>query len=375
MLTRRGWVALGGGLVAYAVALGFGAEALVPLALALVIGPLVAAAVLRRHRHAHLRLTMAFEPSRPTEGEPFVGTVRVDGHAPSSGEVHVHVGGHALTAPLQRHGDASRHGTLIVPALARGVHPLRNGALALGDPFGFARGQRTLAGATAVIVWPRVYPPAGAEGGVAGDGELGLRARRAQPVGYDLHGIREHQHGESLRRVDWKSSARTGRLMVREMEDAARADLTLVVDLDRALLGDDREGLDALLRVVATLVHGIGAEGQHATLLLVGAAIQRIPLDGGSGSWFAAMDALAAAEADRGLPLAAVLQRERSLLAGSALTVVTASRAPELAALLAREAAYVPVRLVCTVADEAGVWGSLADSAVQVQVAPAGAAV
>jgi uncharacterized protein (DUF58 family) len=105
--------------------------------------------------------------------------------------------------------------------------------------------------------------------------------------------------------------------MVREMEDAARADLTLVVDLDRALLGDDREGLDALLRVVATLVHGIGAEGQHATLLLVGAAIQRIPLDGGSGSWFAAMDALAAAEADRGLPLAAVLQRERSLLAGS----------------------------------------------------------
>lgn len=373
MLTRRGWAALVGGVAAYAVAVGFGAAALVPLALALVIGPLVTAALVRRHRHAQLRLAIAFEPLRPTEGEPFRGVVRIDGEATSSGRVQLRIGDHVLEAALHRQDDGSRHGTLAMPPLPRGVHTVQDGELALGDPFGFARAERRLAGSAAVIVWPRADVATPPEGGLVGDGDAGLRARRAQPIGYDLHGIREHQHGESLRRVDWKSSARTGRLMVREMEDAARAELTLLVDLDRSLLESGRAGIDELCRVVATLVRGIGEAGQQATLVLVGTTVQRIPLDGGTGSWFAAMDALAAAEADRAAPLATVLQRDRSLLAGAALTVVTASTAPELAALLMREAAYVPVRLVALADDEAGVWDAAARSSVQVQVAHAGA--
>ena len=65
MLTRRGWVALVGGMAAYAVAFGFGAAALVPLALALTIGPFAAAGVLRRHRHAAVRLSVAFDQLLP----------------------------------------------------------------------------------------------------------------------------------------------------------------------------------------------------------------------------------------------------------------------------------------------------------------------
>ena len=41
MLTRRGWAALAGGIVAYGVAVGFGAVALVPLALGLLAEALV----------------------------------------------------------------------------------------------------------------------------------------------------------------------------------------------------------------------------------------------------------------------------------------------------------------------------------------------
>lgn len=346
MLTRRGWVALAGGIAAYVVAFGFGAVALVPLALALAIGPLAAVGVLRRHRHAAVRLTIAFDPPRPRAGEPFAAIARIDGTAPGGGQLHLQFGATHLAAPLVREKDGVQRAHFAVRGLPRGVHAVKNGELAVGDPFGFARADRTLGGTSAVIVWPRWTETDDAAEGVAGDGDLGVRARRAQPVGYDLHGIREHQHGESLRRVDWKSSARTGRLMVREMEDASRAELSIVVDLDRSELAAEPDTLERLLEAAATLVRGVGVEGQQATLVLAGAAVQRIPLDGGSGSWFAAMDALAAAQADRETPLADAVLRDRSLLAGAALTVVTPSASPALVALLAREAMQVPVRVV-----------------------------
>jgi hypothetical protein len=158
------------------------------------------------------------------------------------------------------------------------------------------------------------------------------------------------------------------------MDDAARAELTLVVDLDRALLGGERDRVDAMMRVAATLVRGVADSGQKATLVLAGATTQRIALDGGSGSWFAAMDALAGAQADRDAPLAEVVLRDRSLLAGAALTLLTASTSPALAALLDRESAYVPVRVVRTTAAADGAWDALAGTNVEVAALGAAAA-
>ena len=91
------------------------------------------------------------------------------------------------------------------------------------------------------------------------------------------------------------------------------------------------------------------------------------------------MDALAGAQADRDAPLAEVVLRDRSLLAGAALTLLTASTSPALGALLARESAYVPVRVVRTDTAVDGAWDALAGTNVEVSaigaasVEPAGA--
>ena len=157
--------------------------------------------------------------------------------------------------------------------------------------------------------------------------------------------------------------------MVREMEDASRAELSILIDLDRTELAPKPDVLEHLLEAAATFVRGVGVEGQQATLVLVGATVQRIPLDGGSGSWFAAMDALAAARADRELPLADAVLRDRSLLAGAALTVLTPSDSPALVALLAREAMQVPVRVVHVGQTSAEAWAAATGVAVVVMSA------
>ena len=66
--------------------------------------------------------------------------------------------------------------------------------------------------------------------------ELGLRQDWAgskglpTPGASEFRGIRPHQPGEPLSHIDWKSTAKTGILMLREMEEPAGADITLLLD-------------------------------------------------------------------------------------------------------------------------------------------------
>ena len=54
-------------------------------------------------------------------------------------------------------------------------------------------------------------------------------AAAAHPDAWEFRGIRPHDPGEPLNRVDWKSTAKTGSLMLREMEAASEDDFTLLL--------------------------------------------------------------------------------------------------------------------------------------------------
>ena len=60
----------------------------------------------------------------------------------------------------------------------------------------------------------------------------GRRLLLRRPSGFELHGVREHVEGESLRRVHWPSTARRGELMVKELEDAPRDEVAVLLDCD-----------------------------------------------------------------------------------------------------------------------------------------------
>lgn len=373
MLTRRGWVGLGGGLCTYGVAWGFGAGVLVPLAFALIVGPLAMLVVSRRHRDESLQLSVSVTPQRPIEGVGFGVAVGLEGKTPRHGEAQVSVGRHRVTVPLVRRAKLGASGSFLSPALPRGVFAIRSAELEAGDVFGFTESPRKVTGSFEVVVWPRWAERTERAGGSGGDGDRARRPRPAPQFGYDLHGIREHQDGESLRRVDWKSSARTGRLMVRELEDASRVERTIIVDLDAATGAQGEACLDQLLRAAATAVRSAVDDRQQASLVLLDASSRRLALDGSTPSWFAAMDALAVVRADRTLPLASVLTRDRRLVSGGALTIITASAAPELVALLRAEVAHTPVRIVHVTDDPSADWSSLVAVGGLVHVLPVAA--
>jgi uncharacterized protein (DUF58 family) len=113
----------------------------------------------------------------------------------------------------------------------RGRFPLGPLRLRLVDPFGLV--LRTAAGTdtAALLVVPRVRALDGS-GGLAGvGGKGGEGSRRSIAVhGEDDVSTREYRHGDDLRMVHWRATARTGELMVRLEERPWRSAATLLLD-------------------------------------------------------------------------------------------------------------------------------------------------
>jgi uncharacterized protein (DUF58 family) len=63
----------------------------------------------------------------------------------------------------------------------------------------------------------------------------------------DFHGVRPHRPGEGMRRIHWRSTARTGVLHVLEWEEEKASDLTVILDTQAAISVrgvPDRDGKD-----------------------------------------------------------------------------------------------------------------------------------
>ena len=111
---------------------------------------------------------------------------------------------------------------------ARGRYREKDFGLATRFPFAFLLKTRRIALAREVIVYPSVEPPEEffeVLPMVTGEFETFVRGR-----GYDLYRIREYMPEDSARHVDWKATARTGALKVREFSREDERRLRIVFD-------------------------------------------------------------------------------------------------------------------------------------------------
>ena len=111
---------------------------------------------------------------------------------------------------------------------ARGRYREKDFGLATRFPFAFLLKTRRIALAREVIVYPSIEPPEEffeVLPMVTGEFETFVRGR-----GYDLYRIREYMPEDSARHVDWKATARTGALKVREFSREDERRLRIVFD-------------------------------------------------------------------------------------------------------------------------------------------------
>ena len=102
----------------------------------------------------------------------------------------------------------------------------------IDDPFGLAHAEVDLAAGGSLLVYPRLVALDRLFSESGAHAQDGRRLLLRRPSGFDLHSVREYEQGESLRKVHWRTTARRGQLMVKELEDAPRDEIAVVLDAE-----------------------------------------------------------------------------------------------------------------------------------------------
>ena len=67
----------------------------------------------------------------------------------------------------------------------------------------------------------------------------GLRLRQRRGEGIEFHQLRDYREGDSIRSIDWKATARVGRLITREYQDERDQQIICMLDTGRRMLAKD----------------------------------------------------------------------------------------------------------------------------------------
>jgi uncharacterized protein (DUF58 family) len=144
-----------------------------------------------------------------------------------------------LGVPLLRAGgEIARH--LDIPAVRRGVIRVGPPTAVRTDPVGILRRERRWEAVHDLFVHPQTVPVPAMSGGLIRDLE-GSPVQRLVDADMSFHAIRQYVPGDAQRQIHWKSTAKTGQLMVRQFEQTLRSRLAVVLSVDGADFASDDE--------------------------------------------------------------------------------------------------------------------------------------
>jgi uncharacterized protein (DUF58 family) len=269
VLTRHGWTALVAAAMTFAIGRVFGLMELFVLGAGLVVAVLVSLVVVRRPLPT-LAVQRVVRPSMVAVGEPARVDIQV-ANVDRRKTPHVQ-----LWEPVGDNGGAPMQLAPLMPgesaSAAYRVPTSRRGLLTVGplrahrrDVLGLSAQATLIAGSDDVLIVPQhVYLPFPAAGSA---GRLGqhLRMKAWGQTGGEFHSQREYVAGDDLRRVNWKASARSDVLVVRETALEGVRRCTIVLDTN--VHEYDVDGFERAVCAAASVTLGSAATGVSTRLL------------------------------------------------------------------------------------------------------------
>ena len=136
--------------------------------------------------------------------------------------------GHFVSQPLD------------IPSLRRGVYDVGPATTVRSDPLGLLRREHAFHDVHVLHVHPRTVGIPSTSTGLVRDLE-GSPTRRLVDADMSFHAIREYAPGDARRQIHWKSTAKTGQLMVRQYEESRRSRMAVVLASSVGEFADEDE--------------------------------------------------------------------------------------------------------------------------------------
>jgi uncharacterized protein (DUF58 family) len=186
----------------------------------------------------------------------------------------------------------------------RGLYTFPKLRLSSKGPFGLFGTKRTLAIPDEILIYPFYHPLKRFR--LLETRELAERQTSRVGVGSQVVGTREYRPGDSLRQIHWRSTARAGKLVVKEFAEEDQPSLTVALDLEAtSSLGRGKfSTFETAIRIAASL--GYYAINKNIPFRLVGTSPKWTP-PAAPLSWWATLNYLAKVQNDGLEPLYKVL--------------------------------------------------------------------
>ncbi|RYZ33464.1 MAG: DUF58 domain-containing protein, partial [Myxococcaceae bacterium] len=180
----------------------------------------------------HLTATLDLTLNRVVVGERATGRLLVRstaGHRTFPLTVELPVGRTVANFGMPSLKPGAEHEELFaIPTNRRAVLDLGPVQALRSDPLGLLRRDQELTPRRELFVHPRTVRIHGSAAGFIRDLE-GLTVRKVSDNDVAFHALRDYVPGDDHRFIHWKSSARTGDLMVRQFEETRRSHLLVVL--------------------------------------------------------------------------------------------------------------------------------------------------
>ena len=181
--------------------------------------------------HALIRLTVTNPRTRPL--------------LPSRMEMPVGPGRAVFVVPTLTPGAVHERG-FVLPTQRRGIVTVGPVLAVQRDPVGLLQRERSLSTPQHIHIHPRTVRLGTVLHGVLRDIE-GAVTQDLSSSDVAFHALREYVPGDDRRNVHWRTTARTGRLMVRQFEETRRSSLLVLLSTRQ-----DDYGCDLLVRHACT---------------------------------------------------------------------------------------------------------------------------
>lgn len=206
-------------------------------------------------------VTLEVSDRRVTVGDRVAGRIEARSTARSRllpARLELPVGEQVADFPLPSLAPGGRHEELFaIPTVRRSVIQVGPVRSVRGDPWGLIARRVSWTPVVEVCVHPVLVPLTGAAAGVLRDLE-GQATRVVSNSDLSFHALRDYEPGDDRRHIHWKTTARTGTLMVRQFEDTRRTHTAVALATHPADYLDDEE-----FELAVAAAASIGVQALH----------------------------------------------------------------------------------------------------------------
>ncbi len=228
--TPAGRAAIGVAAGAWLLGLRLGWQELFLVAACCVIALVVAAGFIIGR--PSLDITIELDPARVSVGTSAAWLVATNRSRARLRQLTIDVpvgAGRAVFQLPALAADASHEELFIIPTTRRAVIPIGPPRAVRSDPLGLLRRDAVEQTIVELFVYPRIITLDALSAGLQRDLE-GQATRDLSTSDLAFHTLRDYVTGDDRRHVHWRSTAKAGKLLVRQFQDTRRSQLTVVVD-------------------------------------------------------------------------------------------------------------------------------------------------